>query len=45
MRCERELLVIRDGEHDETAATVADSGINLVEVADDELVLLGALWV
>ena len=45
MRCERERLVIRDGEHDETAVTVADGGINLVEVADEKLLLLVAFWI
>jgi hypothetical protein len=40
MRRERERLVIRDSEHNKAAATVACGGVDLVEVADEELLLL-----
>jgi hypothetical protein len=43
MRRERERLVIRHREDDEAAAAVADGGIDLVEVTDEKLVLLGAV--
>lgn len=45
MRRELERLVIRDRKHDETAAAVAGGGVDLVEVADEELLLLGAGWI
>lgn len=45
MRCERERLVVRDGEDDEAAAAVADRLIDFVEVGDDDLALLGAFRV
>jgi hypothetical protein len=40
MRHERERLVIRDSERNKAAAAVTDDGVDLVEVADEELVLL-----
>lgn len=45
MRRERERLVIRQGEDDETAAAIASGVIDLVEVADQELPLLAAVGI
>jgi hypothetical protein len=45
MHCERERLVIRHGEDDETAAAAAGGGVGLIEVADEKLLLLGAIGV
>jgi hypothetical protein len=45
MRRERERLVIRDREQDKAAAAVADGGVDLVEIADEELLFLGAIGI
>jgi hypothetical protein len=45
MRREHERLEVRHGDHDETAATVANRRIDLIEVADEKLLLLRAFRV